>query len=315
MRKTLTLFAILLMSSGLYAQQDWKYNHYMFNGLALNPAYAGSEGNISALGIYRNMWVGMENSIAPLSVNFNIHAPIAKINSGIGMSIINDKLGADKISGVNLNYAYHQKGLFGLEGTFSAGINLGVVQRTLFGSILLPKINPDPIFVGVDQSAIAFDMGFGLFYSGSRFYAGYSNSHLTKASLQLSTGEKTDLVNHSYLTAGYKMDINSVLELRPSILVKTTYSATQVDLTGMAVYQKKYWGALAYSTQDAVIGMLGGYLTGDIDNGGLKFGVSYAFTHNQLNTIGGANSFEIMMGYNFTIKIPEKIPAYNPRFF
>ena len=61
MKKILTtaLLAVAVFT-GLRAQQDAAYSMYMFNGLFLNPAYAGSQEVISVMAIYRHQWAGLE---------------------------------------------------------------------------------------------------------------------------------------------------------------------------------------------------------------------------------------------------------------
>ena len=44
------------------AQQRPVYSQYMFNGLALNPAYAGSQKQFNAMAVLRTQWVNLEGS-------------------------------------------------------------------------------------------------------------------------------------------------------------------------------------------------------------------------------------------------------------
>ena len=50
----LTLF--IFAATGVFAQQDAMYSQYMFNGLAINPAYAGTRNVLSATGLFRRQW-------------------------------------------------------------------------------------------------------------------------------------------------------------------------------------------------------------------------------------------------------------------
>ena len=49
-------------AGGLFAQQDPQFTQYMFNLLALNPAYAGSAERVSIKGLTRHQWVGFEGA-------------------------------------------------------------------------------------------------------------------------------------------------------------------------------------------------------------------------------------------------------------
>ena len=65
---------IIIYSDAAYTQQDAQYTQYMFNTMSVNPAYAGSRGQLSAAALYRAQWVGLEG--APESFTLNLHSPI-----------------------------------------------------------------------------------------------------------------------------------------------------------------------------------------------------------------------------------------------
>ncbi len=47
---------------GLFAQQDAQYTQYMYNTMSVNPAYAGSRGQLSFAGLYRAQWIGLDGA-------------------------------------------------------------------------------------------------------------------------------------------------------------------------------------------------------------------------------------------------------------
>lgn len=55
----LVLLIVVVSSTKTWAQQDKLFSQYMFNMMALNPAYAGSRDVLSATALYRNQWGGM----------------------------------------------------------------------------------------------------------------------------------------------------------------------------------------------------------------------------------------------------------------
>ena len=89
----LFLFAII---GGLHAQQDAQYTQYMFNTMSVNPAYAGSRGQLSLAALYRSQWVGLEG--APETFTLNIHSPIRNSRLGYGVSVIHDNIGDGTVS-------------------------------------------------------------------------------------------------------------------------------------------------------------------------------------------------------------------------
>ena len=54
----LALLAIALLPRVARAQQDPQFSQYMFNLLAINPAYAGSAERVSLKALSRHQWVG-----------------------------------------------------------------------------------------------------------------------------------------------------------------------------------------------------------------------------------------------------------------
>ena len=67
--------------SGLFGQQDPQFTQYMYNTLSVNPAYAGSRGHLSVLGLYRTQWVGLNG--APTNQVLTLEGPVGK-NVGLG---------------------------------------------------------------------------------------------------------------------------------------------------------------------------------------------------------------------------------------
>ena len=76
MRNFIAHIALLLLSVlPVAAQQQATYAQYMFNGLAINPAYAGSHEALSASFLARFQNVGLPG--APTTQTVAIHTPLA----------------------------------------------------------------------------------------------------------------------------------------------------------------------------------------------------------------------------------------------
>ena len=82
--KKITLLSCLFITAvsveKTMAQQDPKYSQYMFNQMAINPAYAGSKEALSATAFIRSQWTGIEG--APKTETFSIHGPLKKKKVG-----------------------------------------------------------------------------------------------------------------------------------------------------------------------------------------------------------------------------------------
>ena len=82
----------MLVTVSGFAQQDSQFTHYMYNTININPAYAGSRGVTSIFGLHRTQWVGLDG--APSTNAFSINTPIQNSRLGLGVSFVNDKIGA-----------------------------------------------------------------------------------------------------------------------------------------------------------------------------------------------------------------------------
>src|SRR5688500_4614250 len=114
------VFYAIISQQSVFAQQNAMYTQYMFNTLAINPAYAGSRNVISAAALLRTQWTGIDG--APKTQTFTIDAPINKKKIGLGFQIFSDKLGKTSNTGAAASYAYRIRMdkaslSFGLQGS------------------------------------------------------------------------------------------------------------------------------------------------------------------------------------------------------
>jgi len=120
--KTLLLLAGLLFSWSSYAQEEKHFTQFSFNKLVFNPGYAGHSGNMAFTAMYRNQWTSIEG--APVTFNFNVHTPISKGRSGLGISIVSDQVGL--FQKLHVDGAYNYKiPVFG-NSIFSMGVSAGL---------------------------------------------------------------------------------------------------------------------------------------------------------------------------------------------
>ena len=91
MRRVVILFILLILSFLGYGQQQAMYTQYMFNTLAINPAYASVDESLTITALSRHQWVGFKG--APQTQTFAIHTPIKESNTFVGALLINDQVG------------------------------------------------------------------------------------------------------------------------------------------------------------------------------------------------------------------------------
>ena len=297
---------LILFFGAAYAQQDPQYSQFMQTNLSVNPGYAGSKDAICASALHREQWYGLTG--APSTSVFNIDASVKpfKINSGVGLTILNDNIGFDKNIGLNLAYAYRMNVNNG-NGKLGIGISAGFYNKALNATWDAGKstgnvpAESDPGIPGAKESASTFDLNFGLYYKSENVYFGLSSTHLTEPKFSYDKAQ-VGLKRHYYLTTGYNIALpNPSFDVQPSIFIGTDGSASRIDLNTVVVYNKRVWGGVSYRLNSAIIGMLGIELSN-----GLKIGYSYDFSTTNMRKYN-SGSHEIMVGYCFNI-ITEKTP-------
>ena len=96
MRKTIiSIFGFVLCLSSM-AQHSPITSQYLFNGLLINPAYAGSRDALATTLSYRHQWAGFEG--APKTTIATIHAPINKKKIALGMTVFDDQIGVNLVT-------------------------------------------------------------------------------------------------------------------------------------------------------------------------------------------------------------------------
>ncbi len=319
------LFLIIIFClSGVFttfAQYDAQFSNYWAATGYFNPANAGRSGNLEATALYRQQWLGIEGAPGTALITGDMPLAFLGRTHGIGVVLYTEKIGLFEHMIASAQYAYKKN--IG-KGTFSAGIQAGYISENFYGSKIDAKdINddyhqlPDAGIPESDIKGSGIDAAFGLMYYKPQWYAGLSVTHLLGQKLTLGENYVMEVPRAYYLTAGYNIQLkNPLLELRPSLLIKTTemgsavqgdsitgdaikamMTMTQIDLSLRMVYNKTYWGGLGWRKGDAVSLMFGGKFSM------IEAGYAYDFP---ISTIlkGSSGSHEIFL--KFIIDLDKK---------
>ena len=304
MKKLINLVLLSILLTSAYGQQDPQYSFNMFNHMAVNPGFAGANGGICAKAIYHNQWIGFENS--PTTMVFSGDMALDKYNSGVGLNILKDDNGYNSNFYLNANYAYRLK--IGDDGDLGIGLGLGMLQNSISGEWTTPDMlgnsngspDDDPL-VPKQESHISFDANLGAFYHTTfdkynEMYAGVSITHLTQPKFTTDAGAKGNYFPRTYyFTGGYYYTLpNGLIQLRPSVFIKTDFVATQTSINVMALYNRMFWGGLTYRFDNDIAILVGATLKNN-----LSFGVSYDITAG--NELGSAGSLGVMLKYCFSM--------------
>ena len=270
--------------------------------MANNPGFAGSNGNICATAINRQQWLGFDG--APQTTILSVDAAVAPfgINSGVGLNIVNDQLGVASNFKAGGTYAYRFPLL---RGELGIGTELGIINKSIDGDFN-PLEDGDATIPKNKDNDINFDMSLGAFYKDEKLYAGISVSHINQANFELNGNTVASSQRHYFFAAGYNFNTPvSLLELKPSLFVKSDGRSHQINLNANVLYNKKFWGGISYRWEDAIIGILGIELFN-----GIKIGYSYDLNISKLSNYN-QGTHEVMIGYCFNLGFEQKTENYN----
>lgn len=310
-----SLFLVFIFWENANAQQDAQYTQYMFNTMSVNPAYAGSRGQLSIAALYRSQWVGLDG--APETFTVNLHSPIRNSKVGYGISVVNDKIGEGTVQETYIDGLISYTIEVSSKGKLSFGLKLG-------GNLLnldFERLRQRPGFeeaVNTDNIENSFspNVGLGMYFRTDRFYAGLSapnlleTEHFDKGNTDANDIDflAKDRINF-YLITGYVFDLNDDLKLKPALLTKVVGGAPlQVDISASILFAEKFSLGAAYRWDAAVSALAGFQITDQF-----MLGLAY---DNETTPFGAANfndgSFEVFLRWEL-VRSFEKLVS--PRFF
>ena len=221
----MVILVMLVLGLSARAQHLPIYSQYLFNGMAINPAYTGSRDALSATVGYRNQWVGFDG--APVTQTFNIHAPLKKKNVALGLCAYNDKIGVSRETGLFGNYAYRLR--LG-NGRLQMGLSGGMAMANSEWANVNAIDPGDNVFAANSPTFLLPNFGTGAYYYTDRFYAGVSVPRILSFGKNLEQGKvntKFDGSNVNMMaTTGAQIQLTPTWQFYPSVLLKTLSGRT-----------------------------------------------------------------------------------------
>lgn len=307
------LLLVFIFLESVNAQQDAQYTQYMFNTMSVNPAYAGSRGQLSIAALYRSQWVGLDG--APKSQTLNLHSPIRNSQLGYGISIVNDEIGDGVVQETYFDAVLSYTIDVSLEGKLSFGLKAG-------GNLLnldfqgLRNFDVEPVSADNIENRFSPNVGVGIYYHTNSFYAGLSAPNLLQTdhfdntqrdanSVQFLSKERINF----YLITGYVFDIGGNTKFKPALLTKVVGGAPlQVDFSGSFLFNDKFSIGAAYRWDAAVSAMFGFQISEQ-----LMLGLAY---DRETTDLGGTQfndgSFEVFLRFELVKSFKQLV---SPRFF
>jgi type IX secretion system PorP/SprF family membrane protein len=310
------LAAAVLCGRHARAQQEVQLSQYMFNGLTINPALAGSYETFNAQLLYRMQWQGFDG--APRSQVGSVDGIITQDNTmGWGLSVVGEQLGLLKTMGAYASYSYRIR-LNDLDDRLSLGLAAGAMQETfggidqgLMSSNGRPVYSPDGDDILASDDRWQPDFKVGAYYAyGKTFYAGLSASNL--GSFISLTNDTLHMYNpHVYLITGYHHYFNDAWRISPSVLACYTLNDRPLLDANVAVtYNDMVWlgvgmrmalplGKPEGSVYNALAVMAEVWVTQS-----LRIGYSYDYALSRMAVGGVQNgSHEVSLGFTLSRKL------------
>ena len=337
MRKTYLAILLLIISTQVYGQQYVQYTQFMFNKIALNPAYAGSRGAPTLSALYRTQWVNLEG--APVSQSFSFHTPLFGDKVGLGLSVHHDDIGPTNSWFYNMLYAYR---IPVAKGHLALGIQALLRSYRVDWQEVTSIHSSDPLFGSGGDVKFLPNVGVGAYYHTEHFYAGMSMPRLLKGDLTFagSTTVNSDYSieeRHGLLMVGGIIPLNNQVKFKADGLVKYTNNAPlDIDLHAGVVLLDLFnigatyrlggvTGVTRTVTAPASPGATPVPVIQTRDSAGesidfilqilfsqnLKLGLAYDYTLSQVRDFH-SGTYEIMLEYSLGKK---QLGNTNPRFF
>lgn len=306
-RNILLAGAATLVLAQAHAQQEVMVSQYMFNGLFLNPAYAGSHGYVSSSLLHRAQWVQMEG--APRTSMMAIDGPLLKGKMGLGFSMVHDQIGVSRDLDMSGHYAYHLR--VGAKSRLSLGMRAGLSIYSARLSDLLYWDENDPVYQGNIRNKPVGKFGFGVYWYDATSYVGLSvpTIYAADGSITMTTSSALDhyFTQHCYLQAGKVFPLGEFFDVKPSTVIKYQPEAPlQADVNCNFLYKERVWFGAGYRTGDALVGMVEYQVTPQ-----MRIGYAYDMTTSRLRNYT-TGSHEVMLGIDFGRDL---IKIKTPRYF
>lgn len=302
--KTGIAFLILLSAFKNFAQQDPHYTQYMYNTVVVNPAYAGTKGYTSIIGLARTQWVGFKG--APDTQTLSFDTPIGHSRIGLGVNLINDAIGPARETTLDVNGSYSVQA--SEKGYLSFGLKIGGRLFSVDPGKGNPKHRDDNELPTIKNKPFP-TIGAGIYYYTNKFYIGASVPNFIRTehyNRKINAGSVGVERFHMFGIVGYVFDLTQTIKFKPATLVKAVAgSPLSLDASANFLFNNKFVAGVAWRWGDSISALIGLQVSN-------RFYMGYSYdltTSNYANYNSGTH--EIVLRLNFF----KEHGIVSPRFF
>ena len=318
MIKNTVISVLIVLSVGIaYGQVQPLSTQFMYNKLALNPAYAGSEAYTELTAIVRSQWIGFPG--APKTQQLSANIPLFDQRVGLGITANSHSLGVTNFQTIEGSYSYRLK--TSESGTLSLGLQTSYRRYTIDFSdpqiVAIDGIANDPNIIGGNVNTNSLNFGGGIYYSEDDFYIGLSIPRLSAQDLTLGDGPlnltEQRVVN---LMGGYNFDLTEQWAVTPQVLFRFTEDQPfDTDVNVTFTYDNFLTLGLSYRLggDRNSVGESVDFIVGVELNESLMLGAAYDYNVSELGRVS-SGTFEGLVRYRLGAAQGNVIDV-NPRYF
>lgn len=296
-----TLFMFLLVAFLCHhgaAQNDPLISQQGLQRFIYNPAATGTS-NFHQIGfISRSQWNGFPD--APKSNILTAHTFLPRYNVGVGLVVIEDRIGLEQNLNIKTAYSYHV--WLNDRNILSFGVTAGIYSKKFdIGNLVLEEQGD----LGVNnlENSLIPDFDFGIEYQRQNFTLGASSTHI------LNSYKGSDNVRHPrhfHAYAHYIQPVSGNFFVRGIASFYNTRNINGYEVTAIGEFENLLWAGASYRFSESVVFLAGVHITPNI-----RIGYSYDWTQNVLKRYT-AGSHEVFLHFKLNRK---NLKSKSPRFF
>lgn len=239
------LIGFFLLFSIFLKAQDPQFGHFYNNAMLYNPAFAGNVDLGQFAFSYRNQWPGISGKFVSFAASYEHY--FNKLNSGMGIQLVNDRAGSGGLTTTGANYLYSYQITINRQIALMIGLKAGFQSRFYdfnkftFADQIARDDAPVSIVNNFRDRVNYANFGQGLvLYHREKFWFGTSFDHLNQPTNSFGSVDSKLPIRFS-MQGGYNFGVNKNFNGRARGSLTTAFlykSQLQWDQLDIGLYYK-----------------------------------------------------------------------------